>query len=40
MAVYEVGCAAGALIVIVGGDWFGRRVTVIYGQVILIIGAV
>lgn len=39
VAVYEIGCAIGALSVIVGGDLFGRRVTVMLGQAILIIGA-
>ncbi|KAJ5281735.1 hypothetical protein N7478_007107 [Penicillium angulare] len=32
VAVYEIGCAFGALTVIFGGDRFGRRTTVIYGQ--------
>ncbi|KAJ5618371.1 hypothetical protein N7528_007014 [Penicillium herquei] len=40
VAVYEIGCAFGALSVIFGGDRVGRRTTVIYGQAILIIGAV
>ncbi|KAJ5113189.1 hypothetical protein N7456_001723 [Penicillium angulare] len=40
VAVYEIGCAFGALTVIFGGDRFGRRTTVIYGQIILIIGAI
>ena len=40
VAVYEIGCAVGALSVIFGGDRFGRRTTVIYGQFILVIGAV
>lgn len=40
MAVYEIGCAFGALSVIFGGDILGRRTTVIYGQIILIVGAV
>ena len=37
--MYEIGCAAGALSVIIGGDRFGRRPTVMLGQVILIIGS-
>ncbi|KAI0015254.1 general substrate transporter [Xylariomycetidae sp. FL0641] len=40
VAVYEIGCAAGALTVIVGGDRFGRRVTVMLGQLILIVGSI
>ncbi|EIW72337.1 hypothetical protein TREMEDRAFT_21790, partial [Tremella mesenterica DSM 1558] len=40
VAVYEIGCAIGALSVIMGGDRFGRRVTVMVGQVILSIGAI
>ncbi|KAF2767627.1 general substrate transporter [Teratosphaeria nubilosa] len=39
VAVYEIGCALGALSVIVGGDFVGRRLTVMVGQVVLIIGA-
>lgn len=40
VAVYEIGCAIGALSVIVGGDLFGRRVTVMLGESIIIIGAI
>lgn len=40
VAVYEIGCAIGALSVIIGGDRFGRRVTVMLGQLILIVGAI
>lgn len=40
VAVYEIGCAIGALSVIFGGDRFGRRVTVMNGQVILIVGSI
>ncbi|PSR79063.1 general substrate transporter [Coniella lustricola] len=40
VAVYEIGCAAGALSVILYGDRLGRRQTVMIGQTILIIGAV
>ncbi|AEO63159.1 uncharacterized protein THITE_2038523 [Thermothielavioides terrestris NRRL 8126] len=40
VAVYEIGCAAGALSVILGGDGFGRRITVMLGQTIVIIGAI
>lgn len=40
VAVYELGCAAGALTVIIGGDKFGRRVTVMLGELIIILGAV
>ncbi|OKL58146.1 hypothetical protein UA08_06448 [Talaromyces atroroseus] len=40
VAVYEIGCAVGALSVIFGGDRYGRRVTVMCGQTILIIGAI
>ncbi|KAJ5732234.1 hypothetical protein N7493_003715 [Penicillium malachiteum] len=40
VAVSEIGCAFGALSVIFGGDRVGRRTTVIYGQAILIVGAV
>lgn len=32
--------AIGALSVIIGGDLFGRRITVMLGQTIIIIGAV
>ena len=39
VAVYEIGCAAGSLSVIFGGDRFGRRMTVMLGQAILIVGA-
>ncbi|KAJ5703083.1 hypothetical protein N7488_010631 [Penicillium malachiteum] len=39
VTVYEIGYAFGALSVIFGGDRVGRRTTVIYGQAILIIGA-
>ncbi|OQE32016.1 hypothetical protein PENSTE_c001G04509 [Penicillium steckii] len=40
VAVYEIGCAVGALSVIFAGDRFGRRTTVIYGQMILIVGSI
>lgn len=42
VVVYEIGCAIGALSasVIFGGGSFGRRTTMIYGQIILIIGLV
>jgi MFS family permease len=40
VAVYEIGCAIGALRVIVGGDLFGRRITVMLGQAIIIVGAI
>ncbi|RDW62489.1 hypothetical protein BP5796_10791 [Coleophoma crateriformis] len=40
VAVYEIGCAIGALSVIVGGDLFGRRLTVMLGQAIIIVGAI
>lgn len=40
MAVYELGCAAGALTVIISGDKFGRRLTVMVGELIIIIGAI
>lgn len=40
VAVYEIGCAIGALSVIIGGDLFGRRITVMLGQGVIIIGAV
>ncbi|KAI0479387.1 general substrate transporter [Xylariaceae sp. FL0804] len=40
VAVYEIGCAAGALSVMLGGDRYGRRVTVMLGQAILIAGSV
>jgi MFS family permease len=40
VAVYEIGCAIGALSVIFGGDRYGRRVTVMMGQTILIVGSV
>ncbi|KAI1339974.1 general substrate transporter [Xylariaceae sp. FL0016] len=40
VAVYEIGCAAGALSVILGGDRFGRRITVMLGQTILIAGSI
>lgn len=38
VAVYEIGCALGALSVVLYGDTLGRRQTVMLGQVILIIG--
>jgi MFS family permease len=40
VAVYEIGCAIGALSVVFGGDRYGRRVTVMMGQTILIVGSV
>lgn len=40
VAIYEIGCAAGALSVILYGDRLGRRQTVMLGQAILIIGAI
>ncbi|RJE25596.1 sugar transporter [Aspergillus sclerotialis] len=40
VAVYELGCAAGALTVIISGDRFGRRLTVMLGELIIIIGAI
>ena len=40
MAVYELGCAVGALTVIISGDKFGRRLTVMVGELIIIIGAI
>lgn len=40
VAVYELGCAAGALSVIISGDRFGRRLTVMAGELIIIIGAI
>ncbi|CAK7197847.1 hypothetical protein SEUCBS139899_000497 [Sporothrix eucalyptigena] len=40
VAVYEIGCAIGALSVIFGGDRFGRRITVMLGELIVIIGAI
>lgn len=40
MAVYELGCAAGALTVIFSGDKFGRRLTVMVGELIIIFGAI
>lgn len=40
VAVYEIGCAIGALTVIFYGDRYGRRVTVMMGQTILIVGSV
>jgi hypothetical protein len=40
VAIYEIGCAIGALSVIVGGDLFGRRITVMLGQAIIIVGAI
>lgn len=40
VAVYEIGCAIGALSVIFGGDLFGRRATVMLGEAILIVGAI
>lgn len=39
VAVYEIGCAVGAFTVIFWGDRLGRRVTVMLGQAILIVGA-
>lgn len=38
VAVYEIGCALGALSVTLYGDHLGRRQTVMLGQLILIIG--
>jgi MFS family permease len=40
VAVYEIGCAVGALSVMMGGDMFGRRATVMLGQLILIVGSI
>ncbi|OAA67233.1 General substrate transporter [Niveomyces insectorum RCEF 264] len=40
VAVYEIGCAIGALSVIVGGDFYGRRLMVMLGETIVIIGAI
>ncbi|GAA93127.1 sugar transporter [Aspergillus luchuensis IFO 4308] len=40
VAVYELGCAAGALTVIFSGDKFGRRLTVMVGELIIIFGAI
>ncbi|PWY62098.1 sugar transporter [Aspergillus eucalypticola CBS 122712] len=40
VAVYELGCAAGALTVIFSGDNFGRRLTVMVGELIIICGAI
>lgn len=40
VAVYEIGCAIGALSVIFGGDRYGRRITVMLGELIVIVGAV
>lgn len=40
VAVYELGCAAGALTVIISGDKFGRRLTIMLGELIIIIGAI
>ncbi|CAJ2511448.1 Uu.00g070730.m01.CDS01 [Anthostomella pinea] len=40
VAIYEIGCAVGALSVILGGDRFGRRITVMLGQTILIVGSI
>lgn len=36
----EIGCAIGTLSVIVGGDLFGRRITVMLGQAIIIVGTI
>lgn len=38
--MYEIGCAAGAGAVIVAGDKMGRRMTVMLGQLIIIVGAI
>ncbi|GFZ42316.1 hypothetical protein JCM24511_00030 [Saitozyma sp. JCM 24511] len=40
VAVYEIGCAIGALSVVLWGDRYGRRATVVYGMIVLAIGAV
>lgn len=39
VAIYEVGCAIGALSVILYGDRVGRRKTVMLGEAILIVGS-
>lgn len=39
VAIYEIGCAIGALSVILYGDKVGRRQTVMLGEAILIVGA-
>lgn len=38
--MYELGCAAGALTVIISGDRFGRRLTIMLGELIIIVGAI
>jgi sugar porter (SP) family MFS transporter len=40
VAVYELGCFAGALICACWGENFGRRKVCLYGSVVLIVGAV
>ncbi|CEP12021.1 hypothetical protein [Parasitella parasitica] len=40
VALYEIGCMAGALSTGRVGDWLGRRKTIRYGCLILIIGAI
>lgn len=40
VALYEIGCMAGALSTGRVGDWLGRRVTIRVGCLILIVGAI
>jgi MFS family permease len=39
VAIYEIGCFAGALMAFGGGEKLGRRWTIIVGSIITIIGA-
>jgi MFS family permease len=40
VAVYELGCAAGAVFSFFAGDWLGRRRSIMLGMTILAIGAI
>ncbi|GAA5823363.1 hypothetical protein JCM11251_007581 [Rhodosporidiobolus azoricus] len=40
VAIYEIGCAAGAVFAFFYGDYFGRRRSIMLGMVVLAIGAI
>jgi len=40
VAVYELGCAAGAVFSFFAGDYLGRRRSIILGMIVLAIGAI
>lgn len=39
VSIYEIGCLAGSIFVLVAGEWLGRRRVIIYGNIIVVIGA-